>query len=67
MKLRYTDEDRINFLELLQRDHTYSDKCVLRMSRTGRGWRLHELMNEEGLPFVRQAIDKYMRESGYEV
>lgn len=35
------DTDLINYLEKLHADNKYSDVVVLRLSETGRGWRLH--------------------------
>lgn len=56
-----TDTERIEFLEKLNQAGTYTGKCILRMSNTGRGWRLHE-HSEGGFCTVRGAIDAYMDE-----
>jgi hypothetical protein len=42
-----TDTERIDLLE------------ILRLSSTGRGWRLHETEKTDGYPTVREAIDNF--------
>ena len=54
------DEERIDFLETLNSKAEYTGKCLLRLSTTGRGWRLHE--TENGFDTVREAIDSFIEE-----
>ncbi len=60
-----TDSDRIDFLDKLNKKAQYTGRCILRMSTTGRGWRLHETSDENASPDVRTAIDKFMMEGGF--
>jgi len=56
-----SDTERLDFLQKLTDEKAYSGQVILRDSTTGRGWRLHETMNQEGASSsVRDAIDKYM-------
>lgn len=50
------DKERLDFLQKLTVG--YGKGWILRPSTTGRGWRLHETSGPEGLPSVRDAIDK---------
>lgn len=54
------DQLRLDFLDSLS--GTYTGKVILRMSETGRGWRLHETSTIEASPTVREAIDKFRNE-----
>jgi hypothetical protein len=56
-----TDTDRIEYLEALNTKSEYTKHVVLRMSETGRGWRLHEHIT--GYKTVRDAIDSFMKEN----
>lgn len=54
-----SDSDLLDFLDSL----SHSGKIVLRMSTTGRGWRLHETSSgtwEDEADTVRDAILNYM-------
>ncbi len=56
-----TDKELLDFLDSLNAEANYTGKCTLRMSTTGRGWRLHETSDEQkSQPTVREAIDVYM-------
>jgi len=55
-----TDTDLIEFLEELNNSRSYTGKCILRRSTTGRGWRLHE--TDGGFDTVREAIQAYYDE-----
>ena len=54
-----TDTERIDLLEKLNDQARYSGKCILRLSGTGRGWRLHETELPKSHPTVREAIDNF--------
>ncbi len=58
-----TDTERIDFLDRLNKLARYTGKCILRMSTTGRGWRLHETGDKNASPDVRTAIDEFIKES----
>lgn len=55
-----TDRERIDFLECLNKQSSYTGLVVLRQSTTGRGWRLHETSQDGAVGTVRGAIDLYM-------
>lgn len=55
-----TDTERLDFLQALTDLSRYSGHVILRHSRTGRGWRLHETTRPDGVRSVREAIDNYM-------
>ena len=57
-----TDTELLDFLENLNKQANYTGKCILRMSVTGRGWRLHETSEDGSSDTVREAIEK-MRQS----
>lgn len=59
----WTDTDLINTLEGLNKEASYTGKCILRQSTTGRGWRLHETSKEEGCDTVREAIIDFLQKS----
>ena len=54
-----TDTELLDALQKLNDDAVYTGKCVLRMSLSGRGWRLHETSLEDGTKNVRQAITNF--------
>jgi len=56
------DTERLDFLQRLNKAGSYTGKYILRMSNTGRGWRLHETSEETVTAFssVRDAIDNFM-------
>lgn len=56
VKKGYTDTDLINYLEELNNKNLYTGHCILRMSGSGRGWRLHETERLGGHHTVREAI-----------
>lgn len=58
-----TDTELLNALQKLNDESSYTGRCVLRRSATGRGWRLHETSDHEfGVPpkSVRQAIKLFV-------
>ena len=58
MKNNITDKDRVDFLQrILVDDGKHTGKCVLILSSTGRGFRLHESSNISATDNVRQQID----------
>jgi hypothetical protein len=59
-----SDKDRIDFLQALTNKKLYSGRVILRISTTGRGWRLHETSNSDGIHSVRKAIDFFMKFEG---
>lgn len=61
MKIKqYTDTELLDYLQSLNNKSFYSGRCILRMSSTGRGWRLHE-SELIGSKDVRGAIIEFMR------
>lgn len=57
--MKITDTDRINFLQkILVDEGSYTGKCILRQSYTGRGYRLHETTHEGASESVRHEIDR---------
>lgn len=58
-----TDKELLDYLQLLLDDVKYTGKCILRNSRTGRGWRLHETSQPGGSRDVREAIGNHMDEN----
>jgi len=58
----YTDKERLDFLQKLNNRKKYTGKVILRESRIGRGWRLHETSREDGYSSVREAIDDVMNQ-----
>ncbi len=65
---KMTDTEMIDFLEKLNQKGDYTGVCVLRMSNTSRGWRLHETMDRENAhPTVREAIQAFAEEEKNDV
>ena len=60
-----TDTERLDFLQALLDRSDYTGSAILRLSQTGRGWRLHESSKSQAVPDVRQAIDEFIDEGGY--
>ena len=58
-----TDIEVIDFLENMLKEKYYTGKCILRESRTGRGWRLHETSEEGASDTVREAIEKFAEQT----
>ena len=56
----YTDTELLDFLQEQTNKSHYTGRCIMRKSTTGRGWRLHETEEGEGVHDVRQAIANYM-------
>lgn len=59
-----TDTELLDVLQKLNDESEYTGECVLRMSETGRGWRLHETSNTDGNPpekSVREAIEYFAK------
>jgi len=61
LKALLSDKDRIDFLQALTNKKLYSGRIILRISTTGRGWRLHETSKPDGIHSVRKAIDFFMK------
>ena len=59
--LRYSDTELLDYLQTLTDQKGYTGRVILRMSCTGRGWRLHET-SESAVSNVREAIASYMEE-----
>lgn len=58
-----TDTELLDALQELNNRENYTGLCILRISTTGRGWRLHET-SADGFISVREAINDYLdRES----
>lgn len=61
--MKYTDTDRINFLqEIMVDEGEYTKTVILRPSTSGRGYRLHETSCDGSCDSVRDAIDKVMED-----
>lgn len=58
--MKHTDTELLDFLQKLTNKDMYTGKVILRLSTTGRGWRLHETSTEGAVPDVRQAIENFM-------
>jgi len=58
-----TDKERLDFLQKLTDDAQYTGRVLLRMSGTGRGWRLHETEIPGATVDVREAIDQFITEN----
>ena len=59
-----TDTELLDVLQQLNDKADYTGLCVLRISMTGRGWRLHETSeNEFAFPrkSVREAIEDFAK------
>ena len=56
-----TDTELLNFLQKKNDESQYTGLCILRVSATGRGWRLHETSHSGGSSSVREAIFRVMR------
>ncbi len=56
------DTELLDVLQKLNDKAEYTGECVLRISETGRGWRLHETSDDEvgASPSVRQAIELFV-------
>lgn len=59
-----SDTELLDFLEKLNTQKHYTGKCILRMSITGRGWRLHETSKNGSSNTVREAIEKFKISKG---
>ncbi|MFW6184038.1 MAG: hypothetical protein ACOC8X_09595 [Chloroflexota bacterium] len=55
-----SDTERLDYLQRLLDEGTYSGRAVLRMSTEGRGFRLHETYRPDAVPDVRLAIDRFI-------
>lgn len=58
------DTELLNVLQKLNDKAEYTGLCILRMSTTGRGWRLHETSEEDFVhpqKSVRQAIEDWVK------
>jgi len=60
MKNKYSDKELLDFLQKLNDSSDYKKSCILRMSTTGRGWRLHSHSGEFTFKNVREAISDFM-------
>ena len=57
-----TDTERLDFLQELTERCAYTGRVHIRESTTGRGWRLKETSNINGVNSVREAIDKFKKQ-----
>ena len=55
-----TDTERVRFLQQNLDRMSYTGRCILRWSESGRGWRLHETSRSGSSISVRDAIDRVM-------
>ena len=61
---RMTDTELLDVLQKLNDEAVYTGECVLRISETGRGWRLHATGDTDGNPpkkSVREAIEYFAK------
>ena len=61
---RMTDTELLDVLQKLNDESRYTGLCVLRLSETGRGWRLHETSGGDYAnpqKSVRQAIENFIK------
>lgn len=58
----FEDQKRLNKLQALTEKQNYTGAVVMRMSDTGRGWRLHETSQDGADTDVRDAIDRFFAE-----
>ncbi len=59
-----TDTELLDVLQKLNDKAEYTGLCILRISMTGRGWRLHETSEEEFVSpkkSVREAIEDFAK------
>ena len=56
-----TDTERLDFLQKLTDEGRYTKRAIMRMSSTGRGWRLHESELDDAGNNVRETIDAFMK------
>jgi len=65
-KNKITDKQRLDFLQMLTDQKMYTGLVTMRMSETGRGWRLHETSRDNFFnnvsTDVRVALDAFMKE-----
>jgi hypothetical protein len=59
------DKERLDFLQYLTDLKRYTGKVVLRDSTRNRGWRLHETSQINASSDVREVIDNYAKELGF--
>ena len=55
------DTERLDFLQKLTDNGKYTKRVIMRMSTTGRGWRLHESELDDAVNDVRETIDAFMK------
>lgn len=58
----FADKERLDKLQALTEKQQYTGTVIMRMSETGRGWRLHETSQEGADSDVRGAIDRFFAE-----
>lgn len=58
----FEDSKRLDKLQALNEQAKYTGTCILRLSETGRGWRLHETSRDGADSDVRGAIDRFFAE-----
>ena len=58
----FADKARLDKLQALTEKQMYTGTVIMRMSETGRGWRLHETSQEGADSDVRGAIDRFFAE-----
>jgi hypothetical protein len=62
VKAAFEDSKRLNKLQALTEKENYTGRVIMRLSGTGRGWRLHETDQEGASDDVREALDKFFAE-----
>ena len=65
--MKITDKEMLDFLQELNNNAKYTGKCILRFSKNGRGWRLHETSHENAKNSVRAAIQDFMKKRSKDV
>ncbi|KKK70164.1 hypothetical protein LCGC14_2926720 [marine sediment metagenome] len=56
-----TDTELLDALQKLNDECMYTGKCILRVSDTERGWRLHETSGNGAQNSVRDAIENFIK------
>lgn len=58
----FADKARLDKLQALTEKNAYTGSVIMRMSSSGRGWRLHETEQSGADSDVRGAIDRFFAE-----
>jgi len=56
-----TDTELLDYLQSLNDKQGFTGRCILRMSASDRGWRLHETRMDGATTNVREAIEQFIK------